>query len=236
MLGRFFPLIVLLAGSVVAEPPNTLAVMAEADRMGAADLWPGFDPRRIPVEIFDGERTLLFHHPSPPADFQAVPGQQGVQAFAGRHPTVTANSSVELGGVSTATVMPGDANVSTTRRAEPGWRLVISAPGAPLFPKGFDPWNVQIVAPGEVLHARFIELGSDAGRIEVIGRASLTQAAGEHPLFNGVRTLTVTGLAAEPVIDEKEGAVKIQADGLQVDLKGGKIERAGQVVTVKLPG
>ncbi|HEV2130590.1 MAG TPA: hypothetical protein VGR27_05785 [Longimicrobiaceae bacterium] len=420
---------------------DPFAVVAEADRLAARDLWPGFDPRTIPVAIYNGEHTLLFRHPAPPEGFEPVPGREGVWAFAGRHPSVIANSSVELGGVRTATLLPPTAAVpvrpraalliheafhvfqrerhpawsanevelftypvdntdllalrrletealrralasSTTdqagcwtrtaldlrrqrfaalsagsvayerhtelneglatyvawratgepdspllpaeefapeavrqrayqtgvalarlldqfsptwrtaleqndstpldvllstalatrassapacgltpterdrihsaaaesvntlrsrrteqRRAfleQPGWRLVIAAPGAPLFPRGFDPLNVQVVTMREVLHTRFLKLGNETGEIEVLGRAALTEAAGEHPLFNGVRSLTVTGLANDPVITEANGVVTVKADGVAAELHGATVERSGQTVTVRL--
>jgi hypothetical protein len=136
-----------------------------------------------------------------------------------------------------------DSRALRTRRTEqqrafleqPGWRLVIAAPGAPLFPQGFDPLNVQTVARGEVLHTRFLKLGNETGEIEVLGRAALTQAAGEHPLFNGVRTLTLTGLTSEPVITEANGIVTVKADGVTAQLRGATVARTAQTVTIRLP-
>jgi hypothetical protein len=431
-----------LPSSPKAVATDPFAVVKEADQLAARDLWPGFDPRTIPVAIYDGERTLLFRHPSPPEGFAPVPGRDAVYAYIGRHPSVTANSSAKLGGVQTATLMPpagagslrtragvliheafhvfqrehhpawsaneielftypvddpellalrrsetealrraiaqrnadgaacwtraaldlrqkrfgalpagsasyerytelneglatyverratgepdstvlgthdfapeeirqrsyrsgvavarlldrfspawrttltetdsipldimlsaalvtpasgastcvlgatdrdrihaaaaADVRTLRARRAEsrrvfleqPGWRLVIAAPGTPLFPQGFDPLNVQVVSSGEVLHTRFLKLGNDSGAIEVLGRAALTEAAGSHPLFNGVRTLTVTGLASEPVITEASGVVKVAAVGVTAELRGATVERTGQTVTVRLP-
>ncbi len=67
------------------------------------DLWPGFDPRMIPLAVYDGQRTYLFRHPSPPEGFAS--GSSGALEFEGRHAAVTANSSAEIGGVSTATLI-----------------------------------------------------------------------------------------------------------------------------------
>ncbi|MDX2206085.1 MAG: hypothetical protein SFU57_00425 [Gemmatimonadales bacterium] len=421
---------------------DAFAVLAKADQIAARDLWPGFDPRTIPVAIYDGERTLLFRHPSPPEGFQPVPGRDAVYAYTGRYPSVTANSSAELGGVQTATLMPptsvgslrafagiliheafhvyqrehhpgwtanevelftypvDDPELLALRRSEtealrraialrdadraacwtrtalelrrkrfgalpsgsaayerytelneglatyverratgepdstvlgmeefapeairlrayrsgvaiarlldrfspawrtaleqsdslpldimlsaalatpasgapgcallatdlkriqaasamdigtlrarrieskrafleqPGWNLVIVAAGAPLFPQGFDPLNLQSVSGGEVLHTRFVKVGNDSGAIEVLGRAALTEAAGVHPLFNGVRTLTVTGLAGEPVITDANGVVTVAAEGVTAELRGSTVERTGQTVTVRMP-
>lgn len=425
-----------------AAPVDAFAVVAEADRLAARDLWPGFDPRTIPVAVHDGERTLLFRHPSPPDGFEPVPGREGVWTYPGRHPTVTANTRVEIGGVATATLMPAADTVPLSRRAgilvheafhvfqgerhpgwianeaelftypvddpdllslrrmetealrralladdgvraacwgrvmvgirrerfarmsegaagyevgtewveglasyvegraiarpdsaypsadapapeairqgayatgaalarlldrlspgwraslerddstplyalldgalgnpgseagacgftpaerdrvrtaaaadvdalrtrragqrrdffeRPGWTVVVAAPDTPLFPQGFDPLNVQVVRTGEVLHSRWLKLGNGAGAVEVLGHAAVTEAAGAHPLFNGVRTLTITGLAAEPVSAEADGVVTLKADGISAELRGATVERSGQTVTVRLP-
>ncbi|MEZ0472304.1 hypothetical protein [Luteimonas salinilitoris] len=36
-------------------------------------LWPGFDPLAVPLAVYDGKRTFLFRHPSPPEGFVPVP-------------------------------------------------------------------------------------------------------------------------------------------------------------------
>jgi hypothetical protein len=427
-----------------AEPAalDPSAVVAEVERLAAQDLWPGFDPRAVPVAIFDGERTLLFRHPAPPEGFRPVPDRPGVWVYPGRQPSVTANTSVDLGGVQTATLMPPagsesvaqragllihesfhvfqrerrptwtaneaelfsypvdhpellalrrletealrralaaaeaersacwarqalearrerfaalpagsvgyergselneglatyveyratgapaeaalpdgefppealrqrsywsglalarlldrfyagwrealmrsddgtldallasaletrvngsalctftpaerqgihataqrDVDLLRTRRVEQrrdfleqaGWRLIVVAPGMPLFPQGFDPLNVQTVADGEVLHTRFLKLGNPAGTVEMLGRAALTEAAGAHPLFNGVRTLHLTGFAVEPAVSEANGVVTVQAEGLQAEVRGATVEWSGQTITVRLP-
>jgi hypothetical protein len=111
---------------------------------------------------------------------------------------------------------------------------VIDIADTPLFPQGFDPLNVQVVAPGEVLHTRYVKLGDDASVVEVMGRATLTEAAGAHPLFNGVRSLTITGLEDEPAIETAGAATTIQADGITATLNGASVEQRGRRITVRL--
>jgi hypothetical protein len=98
-------------------PADPFAVVAEMDRLAERDLWPRFDPRAIPVAIYDGERTVLFRHPTPPDGFQPLSAHHGVWIFPGRYPSVTANSSAEIGGVTTATLMPATGTVSLRDRA-----------------------------------------------------------------------------------------------------------------------
>lgn len=411
-----------------ADPPTSpvLEAMARVDAIPAGSLWPGFDPRSVPVAVFDGRRTLLFRHPAPPPEFAPLEGVPGALAAAGRHASVRANTSVKLNGVTTATlsledpdglapgalaalmvheafhvfreerhpewvgnevelfvypvedpgllrarrletealrralaaeeppeaacwagmalalraerfasltpgaagyergtelneglarfverragggdageVLPaagfapaavrerayasghalallldrfapgwpdtlarGDAasldellraslgsgpgtacgfsgaevrlaaeRAATdvqahreelrARRAEflgaPGWRIELQAGTEPLWPQGFDPLNVHRISAGEVLHSRWIRLGNAAGSVEVLGRAALSEAAGEHPLFNGVRRLVVGGLPDAPLVRDSAGVVVVEAEGVQLRMVG----------------
>lgn len=65
--------------------------------------WPGFVPLTIPLAIYDGTKTYLFRHPSPGASFARLDG--GVSVMSGRHEAVNSNTSAEIGGVMTATLM-----------------------------------------------------------------------------------------------------------------------------------
>ena len=441
--------VVLLFGLEAAHPAHAqpssttnrddpLALIAEANRMAASDLWPGFDARTFPVAIFDGQRTFLFRHPSPPPGFAPLPGAPGVLVMPGRAEEVTANTSATIGGVRTATLMPASAAtplrnragilihetfhvfqrdhhkgwsaneaelftypvsdttqvvmqreelealrraliakrgagacwariamdmrgrrlamlpkgaaqyermtelneglatyvekravgvadrnllsetrfapdmvrsrayqsgvaiarlldryspswrstiesndstaldallanaVSSTSRGscgfsvseragfttnaaadvaalvtrresarreflgKAGWSLLIVSAASPLFPQGFDPLNVQVVTPGEILHTRFVKLGNDAGSIQVLGRASLTAAAGAHPLFNGVKQLTVTGLSSAPDVIVRGDTVTINAEGISGEFRRASVQRENQRVTVTL--
>lgn len=68
-------------------------------------LWPGFQPLTIPLAVFDGTRTFLFRHPNPPEGFHSLATLDQAYVLDGRHDAVVANSSVELNGVLTATLM-----------------------------------------------------------------------------------------------------------------------------------
>ncbi len=82
---------------------------AHADRVR----WPGFDALAIPLAIFDGTTTTLFRHPAPPAGFFPIAGSAGF-GMTGRHPSVSANSSADIGGQSTATLMNDAPGAATT--------------------------------------------------------------------------------------------------------------------------
>jgi hypothetical protein len=427
------------AASTVA--PDAFAIAARVAAVRADSLWPGFDPGAIPLAIFDGRRTYLFRHPSPPPEFEPVSGRPDARSVAGRHRLVRANTAVVLGGVPTATVLLDAADVrptstlasiaihemfhvfqgarhpkwggnevdlftypiddagllhlarveeETLRRAlgakrdrdaacwaaaaldarqrrfallgethtayergtelkeglaqlverralgekadasiipaarfaagevrarsyalgeaygalldrlDPGWEkrlergeqpldallseslasrrprrcelsraeldqslaeaqrsvelagltrdavrrdflgkegwrvVVVAAAAEPLFPQNFDPLNVERLAPGEVLHTRWVKLGNAAGSIEVIDLRALTESAGKHPLFEGVRRVTVPGVASEPDVRVSPEGVSIRAAGVTADFRGARVSRDGRVITVTL--
>jgi hypothetical protein len=122
--------------------------------------------------------------------------------------------------------------------ARPGWRLVIeAASGKPLWPQGFDPLNVERVEGG-LVHTRFLELGNESGRIRVLDeeRADLetfTEAAGEHPLFGGVRRLTVAGIEALH-LDETNGGVALERPGLSLELRNVHVHSTGTTVVIRI--
>ncbi len=87
--------------------PVAPAVELEVERIAAAQLlWPGFDPLSVPLAVYDGQQTWLFRHPKPPAQFAPIAGPVASARVAdGRFPAVTSNSSAEIGGVMTATLL-----------------------------------------------------------------------------------------------------------------------------------
>jgi hypothetical protein len=116
-----------------------------------------------------------------------------------------------------------------------GWQLLIESAGAPLFPQGFDPLNVIRLGGTEVLHTRFVKLGNAAGTMSTFDRAALTEGVGPHPLFNGVRVVTVTGMAAPVVVSDSAGVLLVHATGVEVRLRGARADTTGQTIHVRLP-
>jgi len=88
-----------------AVPGDAFAIVRALDKAGARHGWPGFSSSDLPIALFDGEKTLLLRHPSPPPEFKPMPDRPGVFVSPGRHPGVVSNSTREIGGVRTATVL-----------------------------------------------------------------------------------------------------------------------------------
>lgn len=89
-----------------ASSDRVAALVAAFDTMARRELWPNFRPDTIPLAIFDGTRTFLVRQASPPPEFTRVERGEIVAEMNGRHAAVTANSSADIGGRTTATVMP----------------------------------------------------------------------------------------------------------------------------------
>ncbi len=166
-----------------------------------------------------------------------------------RQPATSAETcgfaEAELGAVRERAAHDAGALVASRRQAReafdtrPGWRVTVrAARGEPLWPKGFDPLNVETV-PGGVLHRRMLRLGNGRGEVSVLDDAgadldALTVAAGEHPLFNGIRELVVAGLA-RPDVEARDGHVALRAPGLEARFAGASVHVEDGAVVVQLP-
>ena len=82
---------------------GAIAVLREFDQLAAQALWPGFEPRTIAVEVYDGANTYLFHHPRPAEGFVEEAALPGAFVYRGQHETVRANTGTEVNGIPTAT-------------------------------------------------------------------------------------------------------------------------------------
>jgi hypothetical protein len=116
----------------------------------------------------------------------------------------------------------------------PGWRIeIVADSGHPFWPERFDPWNVVSVGDGAIVHRRFLRLSKDGLSIEVLNRTALTEPAGSHPLFNGIRRLLVSGLPTAPSVEELPAKVVVTGDGVRIEGRVRSVRREGQVVRLE---
>lgn len=94
--------LVLLTTPANAASP-VFALVNEFDRLAVQPLWPGFDARKIPLELYDGVDTYLVRHPTPPSEFTPVASHAGFMVYSGKHSTMRANTAIKLAGQMTAT-------------------------------------------------------------------------------------------------------------------------------------
>ena len=112
----------------------------------------------------------------------------------------------------------------------PGTALVLESGNAPMFPAGFDPLNVSRLSPTEILHTRFLKLQGPRGTLEMLGRSALTEGgAGAHPLFAGVRRVTLTAVTGLAVRDSA-GVLAADAAGVSIRLRNSRADTAGSLI------
>jgi hypothetical protein len=94
----------LVMGETVAsqdQPTSPVAdvfkVMELASGSAMEALWPEFKPSEIPVLVFDGLNTYLFHSRTIPDGFVNVEKAPHVFVYKGQHPQVRGNSIIRLG-------------------------------------------------------------------------------------------------------------------------------------------
>lgn len=117
-----------------------------------------------------------------------------------------------------------------------GITLVIEAEeDAPLMVSSFDPWNVLVVGAGEVLHTRALKLENASGSIEIFDRDALTEAAGPHPLFAGIRRVTISGIETPPDLQDLARPAHAVASGVTVSFTAARIEKHGDRITLHVP-
>lgn len=106
--------LVALAGGQTPRPESG-PLLRSLEEIEAGQAWPGFRLTDWPVAVFDGTMTLLLHHPSPPAEFRPLERWPVARIYRGRYPGVAGNSTAEIGGTRTATIVagPGAASEST---------------------------------------------------------------------------------------------------------------------------
>jgi hypothetical protein len=79
-----------------------------------------------------------------------------------------------------------------------------------------------------------LQLGNDAGSLEILNHSSLTTAAGAHPLFDGVRKWTVTGLEAPPEVKRAGDRISITTPAMKLLFTGAEIDSEPQAIVVRL--
>ena len=144
------------------------------------------------------------------------------------------DSVAALAGREVASVLAARDSLRAAFLGRPGWGLVLELPPAtPLWPQRFDPLNVTPLPAGEVLHRRQLTLGGAHGSLDIVGAWALTVPAGAHPLFNGIRTVTLTGLDRPPELTVRGDSVLVRAPGIEGRFTGLAADTTDRRVTLR---
>ena len=113
------------------------------------------------------------------------------------------------------------------------WTVEVEMGSEPMWPNGFDPINVERLTDSQVLHSRFLKLSNGQGELEVLDARALTDGLGTHPLFQGVRRVTIL-LASEPEHNTQAGLLSLSAKGLRLRFQTDKVVADGRTLRVQL--
>ncbi|MET9023317.1 hypothetical protein ABZV93_25425 [Actinopolymorpha sp. NPDC004070] len=76
-------------------------------------------------------------------------------------------------------------------------KVVLTATGKPLQVRGFDPMNLRHLGGGDVLHTHHLKIAGEEFELELFDCQALTEGAGDHPLFDGLRRVTFTSRGSD---------------------------------------
>ena len=107
---------------------------------------------------------------------------------------------------------------------KPGYKIILKCGSRPLWPAGFDPMNMEKISQTELLHKRWLKLEGDRAEMEILGIEALTEGAKDHPLFNGVKKITITGLVNKPDIIQENQQIRIKNNNISVKIEQGELE------------
>jgi hypothetical protein len=118
--------------------------------------------------------------------------------------------------------------------SQPGWRIIVSTESEPLWPKGFDPLNLKLISDSAILHKRWLKLCNNQGCIEIMNHESITEPIGDHPLFQGVKKVTVAGLDKEPAIEKVDNKLSLKMEGISLQFEDAEMQRNGDSLIITL--
>jgi hypothetical protein len=130
-----------------------------------------------------------------------------------------------------------------------GGRVVIDVEtGAdPFRVQRFDPINLIVLDAQTIAHANYLSLAVPQGTVELTnpgferggfgGTVGVTEAAGRHPLSDGVRRVTIVGVQGASTVGRDAGTVTVEAPGVRLSLRGVETRVEGGLIsiTVKRP-
>jgi hypothetical protein len=117
---------------------------------------------------------------------------------------------------------------------KPGYKIILDCGSRPLQPTGFDPMNMEKLSQSEVLHKRWVKLAGNQAEVEVLGMEALTEGAQGHPLFNGVKKITITGIADKPEIIRENQQIRIKNGNISLAVGQGTVETKDDTFLIHL--
>jgi hypothetical protein len=118
--------------------------------------------------------------------------------------------------------------------AKPGFKIILDCSKNPMMPAGFDPMNIEKISPNELLHKRWLKLSNNTAAIEVMNLESLSEGAGGHPMFRGIKQVIVAGLTILPVIRETDGKIEFKTENISAVILKADVEKKDKTLFIRL--
>ena len=100
--------------------------------------------------------------------------------------------------------------------------------------KAGTPARSRLRSLGLIMHKRMLKLHNDSGSLEILDHGSETEAAGAHPLFQGVRRWTTAGLPARPDVKQDGARVTVATPTLNLAFAAADVQWQAESLTIRL--
>jgi hypothetical protein len=117
---------------------------------------------------------------------------------------------------------------------KPGYKIILDCGQRPLWPAGFDPMNIEKLNQFELLHKRWLKLAGDRAELEILDAESITEGTKEHPLFNGVKKIIISGLKNKPDVIREDKKINIKTDNISISIENAETEMKENVLLIYL--
>lgn len=117
---------------------------------------------------------------------------------------------------------------------KPGFKVVFDFSKKPMMPAGFDPMNIEKISPNELLHKHWLKLSNDSASVEILNIECMSEGAGNHPMFNGIKQVIVAGLSAFPDINEANGVTEIKTENISAKIMKAEVEKRDKILFIRL--
>ena len=114
--------------------------------------------------------------------------------------------------------------------SQPGFRVEVVAENNPLGLRMFFADRTEALSERKLLHYFLLMLRNEKGSISIRDLKSITQSDGS----TNVTKLTIAGIAEKPVIENREGKIKMSAKGIQAEFSGAEVRESPNAIKIVL--
>ena len=114
--------------------------------------------------------------------------------------------------------------------SQPGFRIEVVAENNPLRLRMFFADRTEALSEGKLLHYSLLMCRNEKGSISIRDLKSITQSDGSTNVIG----LTIAGIAEKPVIENRDGKIKVSAKGIQAEFSGAEVRESPNAIKIVL--